>query len=389
MLRAEPKTQSLRGVKTIPLDLRRANLIENSQFSIFNSQSPVSFRGARPRVRTRCGGGLRIILGLATAFTCCSFASETAPGKPPVLAWPPPPAAPCIIYERSITRPADIGAKPPAFSRLKHWLTGAPAQPEELVKVFGLAFDDAGNLLVTDTGANAVCCLDRARKQWLRWTQAGNVAFQSPVGIARHQDLFYVADSVLGRVVAFDEKGKLQFEITQELERPAGLAVLDNRLFIADSQRHQIVICDLRGKFVGKFGQRGSAPGQFNYPTHVAAGGGKLYVTDSLNNRLEVFDAEGRFQFSIGSAGDSPGHFSRPKGAAVDSAGHIYVVDALFDNVQVFDDQGRLLLNWGEAGSAPGQFWLPSGIAISHNNEIYVADSYNRRIQVFKYTGKP
>jgi DNA-binding beta-propeller fold protein YncE len=304
-------------------------------------------------------------------------------------AWPPPPAEPYVVYVASIAQPADIGVQPTPLRRFANWLSGAGPSSAELRTPFGLALDDAGNLLVTDPGAGAVCCLDRTRKKWRRWEKVGNTRFQCPVAIARQGRTFFVADSALGKVIAFEESGKVQFEITRDLERPAGLALLEGKLFIADSQRHEIVVCDLRGRFVFKFGRRGSGSGEFNYPSHVATDpAGRIYVTDSLNYRVQVFDAAGRFQRVIGSVGDGPGHFSRPKGVAADRSGHLYVVDALFDNVQVFDDQGRLLLNWGESGSSPGQFWLPNGIAISRDNDIYVADSYNRRIQVFKYTGK-
>jgi len=305
------------------------------------------------------------------------------------LGWPPPPAEPCVVYVQSITCPADVGIRPPTLKRIANWITGNDRDNAPLIKPFGLALDDPGDLLLTDTGAADVCCLDRARKKWLRWEQAGKTRFVSPVAVARHRDTVYVADSGLGKVLAFDLKGKPRFEIARELERPSGLVIFGDRLFIVDAQLHQVVTCDLRGGFISKFGRRGSAPGEFNFPTHIAAdAGGRLFVTDSLNCRIQVFDSTGRFQRIIGSPGDGPGHFSRPKGVALDQRGHIYVVDAIFDNVQVFDDQGRLLLNWGETGPDPGQFWLPNGIAISRDNVIYVADSYNRRIQVFRYTGK-
>jgi DNA-binding beta-propeller fold protein YncE len=254
---------------------------------------------------------------------------------------------------------------------------------------FGLALDDAGGLVVTDTGANAVYFLDFARKKWLRWTGAGGEKFSSPVAAAHHDQTFFVADSALGKVIAFDEKGNVQFAITNNLERPAGLALLGDKLLIADSARHEIIVCGLRGEFISKFGLRGSGDGEFNFPTHVATDGRRqIYVTDSMNHRIQIFDADGRFLRAFGSAGDGPGHFSRPKGVGVDSAGHIYVVDAVFGNVQIFNDQGRLLLDFGGAGSAAGEFWLPNAIAINSRNEIFVADAFNHRLQMFRYTGR-
>jgi sugar lactone lactonase YvrE len=329
---------------------------------------------------------LALWIGLAPCLHAAAKPSPATAG--PV--WPPPPASPCIAYLKSIKGPADLGIKPPPLSRFTRWVTGSGDAPSRLNKPFGVAVDDAGDLLFTDTGANTACCVDRAGKKWLRWEQAGKTRFTSPVAVARHRETVFVADSVAGKVLAFDLKGKPLFEITRELGRPSGLAMFADKLYVADSQRHQVVVCNLRGELLSRFGRRGSAPGEFNFPTHLAVDAdGRLYVTDSLNCRIEVFTPAGEFQRSIGSAGDGPGTFSRPKGVAVDRHGHVYVVDAVFDNVQIFDNQGRLLLHWGETGSDPGQFWLPNGIAIGNDDNIYVADSYNQRVQVFKYIGKP
>jgi DNA-binding beta-propeller fold protein YncE len=312
-----------------------------------------------------------------------SFAGETA-----LPVWPPPPAEPRIVYVRDITSPKDIGVKPSFFSRLGNWITGVRSDQGKLDKPFGLSIDDAGNLLVTDSGNGTVCYLDLARKKWLRWSAAGTTRFASPVAAVQHGQIFFVADPALGKVLAFDIKGKALFAITNGLEHPAGLAWSGDRLLVADSQLHQVVIFSSDGRLISRFGRRGTGDGEFNFPTHVSVdAAGRIYVTDSMNNRIQVFDREGHFLRSFGSAGDSPGHFSRPKGVAVDTAGHVYVVDGLFDNVQIFDDAGRLLLDWGESGSGPGKFWLPNAIAINSRNEIYVADTYNHRIQVFRYTG--
>ena len=307
----------------------------------------------------------------------------------PLPAWPPPPDQPYIVYVRDLTNPKDIGAQPPFFTRVLNSITGVGTEPKRLNRPFGLSLDEAGNLVVTDTGAGAVCFLDFEHKKWLRWTAAGGRNFVSPVAAVHHAQTFFVADSALGKVIAFDEKGKVQFTITNALERPSGLALLGDRLIIADSQLHQVVICGLHGEFISKFGQRGLGPGEFNFPTHVAVDEQKqVYVTDSLNHRIQVFTADGHFVRAFGSAGDGPGHFSRPKGVAVDRAGHVYVVDAVFGNVQIFDGQGRLLLDFGQAGSGLGEFWLPNAIAINSKNEIFVADGYNHRVQIFRYTGK-
>ena len=349
------------------------------------------FRTELPRLpRARFSAGWR---GAAViGFWLLSGAGLMAgqPASPVLPAWPPPPAEPYIVYVRDYSGPRDLGVKPAALMRFANWITGVGADEKKLARPFGLSLDDRGNLLVTDPGANAVCYLDFARKKWLRWTAAGPTPFLSPVAAVHYAQTFFVADSALGKVLAFDESGRVQFEITNGLARPSGLALLGDRLLIADSQLHQIVICGIHGELISRFGVRGKGPGEFNFPTHISVDGHRqIYVTDSLNHRIQIFDAGGRFLREFGRAGDGPGRFSRPKGVAADSAGRVYVVDALFGNVQIFDDQGRLLLDWGGAGSGLGQFSLPNAIAINSQHEIFVADTYNHRIQKFRYTGKP
>ena len=304
--------------------------------------------------------------------------------------WPTPPDAPRIVFVRSLLQPTDAGARQSSFRRFANWINGGAKGNETFAKPFGIAVDDADNLCLTDTGANTVSFYDDQKKQWIRWDEINKVRFSAPVAIAKKGKTIFVADSGLGAVIVFDTDGKLLFRIDHELERPSGLVIQGDRLWVTDSQQHCVAAFDLHGKFLSKFGKRGIGPGEFNFPTHIAAdSNGRLYVTDSMNNRVQVFDSAGRFQTQIGSAGDGPGYFSRPKGVSVDSFGHVYVVDALFNNIQIFDHTGRLLMDFGEPGSGAGEFSLPNGIAISRDNQILITDGYNHRIEVFRYVGQP
>lgn len=304
--------------------------------------------------------------------------------------WPPSPAEPRVAYVQTLQSPTDAGAHLIGENRMARWLFGAGREESRLVRPFGVALDEAGNLCIADSGAARVCFLDRTRKTWQSWNKIGGIDLISPVAVAKQSNIFYVADSTLRKVLAFDGKGKLLFELAQPMERPTGLAMTENRLFVVDTAAHRILVFEPGGKFLAAFGRRGAGPGEFNYPTHLATDSkGRLFVTDSLNFRIQMFDADGRFEKEIGRLGDSSGTLSRPKGVAVDSHGNIYVVDALFENVQIFNQTGGFLLTVGENGAGPGEFWLPTGIAVSRDGQIYVADSYNRRIQVFQSLPKP
>jgi sugar lactone lactonase YvrE len=341
-----------------------------------------------PEAATGAVASLVLLCALVSPSVQAADKGQKGASNPPTLVWPSPPDAPRIAYVQSLRGPADFGIKKSIFGRFSSWLTGS--KEGQLKKPFGISFDEKGNLCFTDTGANVVYWFDRPKKTLHHYEQVGDVVFASPVAVIKRGQTLYVADSGLGCVVMFDERGHLISEIKEGLVRPAGLALTGNHLFVVDAEAHAVVILDLQGHLVGRFGGRGSGLGEFNFPSHINAdAAGDIFVTDSGNARIQVFDTEGHFRRLIGSLGDAPGHLSRPKGVATDGFGHLYVLDAIFDNLQLFDQEGRLLMVLGHAGDQPGEFWLPNGIAINASNEIFVADSYNRRIQVFKFIGQP
>ncbi len=303
------------------------------------------------------------------------------------LVWPPLPASPRIAYVQSITGPADLGIRRSFFIRTFNAIAGIK-QREVLRTPLGLALNAQGDLLLTDTGDPSVMFFDRTHHNFHRWRAIGAFSFISPVAVVAAGRNIFVADSAIPGVIAFDESGRFRFAITNDLTRPAALAVAGDKLFVADSAAHRIVTFDLNGKKLGEFGRRGVAPGEFNFPSHLAVDGeGRLLVTDSMNSRVQILNPDGIPLGVIGAIGDGSGHFSRPKGVAVDGFGHVYVADAAFDNVQIFNSLGQLLLYFGERGSAAGEFWLPNGVAAGRDQRIYVADASNRRVQVFQYLG--
>jgi DNA-binding beta-propeller fold protein YncE len=305
----------------------------------------------------------------------------------PELTWPAPPDRPRIRFVRTVAGPADLGIRPSFWERVGGMLAGR--DPEAFVRPAGVASRD-GVLYVADPGGPAVWILDARVGRSRRVGSAGGQPLVSPVALALAAgDQVFVADSALARVFRLDGAGRTVATITGPgLRRPAGLAydAARDRLYVADSAAHRIFVFAGTGQPVGEIGRRGTAPGEFNFPTHLAvAPDGALLVTDALGYRIQRFAPDGMPAGHFGRHGDTAGDFASPKGVALDSEGHVYVVEALFDAIQVFDGTGQYLLGFGERGGGRGQFWLPGGLFIDPQDRIYVGDAYNRRVQVFQY----
>jgi DNA-binding beta-propeller fold protein YncE len=220
----------------------------------------------------------------------------------------------------------------------------------------------------------------------------GAKRFASPTGIAcgPGRSLF-VADSALGAVVELDGEGRTLRRIGEgELGRPTGLALDRERgeLYVADTASHEIRVFDAAGRPARRFGRRGEAEGEFNYPTHLWFRGGDLYVADTMNGRVQVFArGEALPRLVVGARGLYVGQLVRPKGVATDSAGNIYVIESYYDHLLVYDREGRFLLPIGGLGRGEGQFYLPSGLWTDERDRVYVADMFNGRVVVFQFLG--
>ena len=331
--------------------------------------------------------GLASLAFLLLVPGCASREGSRRLSEPVYRVWPEAPMEPRIAFGQAFRDPKEAGLRWTGSSWLSRLLLGEPQGT--LVRPFGLALDESNNLCIADSGNAMVSFLDFSRKSWESWRKIGPIEFAAPVAVAKRADTLYVADSGLAQVLAFNLKGKLLFQISDGLQRPSGLAISQDKLFVVDSAAHKIFAFDLAGTPLFTFGSRGTGPGEFNFPTHLAADSdGRLFVTDSMNFRVQIFDSQGHWQKAFGQVGDGSGSLTRPKGLAVDRQGSIFVVDALFDNVQIFNEAGDFLLAFGERGNGPGQFWLPAGIAVAAD-QIFVADAYNRRIQVFNLLPLP
>jgi hypothetical protein len=320
---------------------------------------------------------------VAVTAVACGHAPVARPAGP---AWPRPPAAARLQWERSLPDP-DRPDQRSGFRRFLDTVLGIEAGAEEpvLVRPFGLAAG-GGFLLVADPDGPAVVRIDLSDATFtsLRCDEA---AWGAPMAVAVADGVVYVADAGLGTVVAIGADGRCQRWGSGLLERPAALALAGGRLFVADPPRHVVEAFSLAGARLATIGARGDGDEGFNFPTGLAAApDGTLLVVDSLNFKVKRFNLEGRLLASFGEAGDDEGQFVRPKALAVDAAGLVYVTDSQRGQVLVFTATGAFLYAAGQVGDAPGQFSLPAGIAVEAG-VLYVADGQHRRVEAYRLIG--
>ena len=298
-----------------------------------------------------------------------------------------------LRYEGSISSEKQVRSPHRFWGRLLDAVAGEPDY-HALINPYSVVTDSQGRIIVTDPGAAGIHIFDFTQHKYkFIARQKDKDGLESPQCVAVDAaDNIYVTDSQSGKVFVFDANGKFQQVIGSVkgegyFKRATGIAVDSQaqRIYVTDTLRNQVFVLDMQGAVVQKIGMRGTADGEFNYPTELRLAGQNLLVVDAMNFRLQVLDRSGKFQYAIGEVGDDVGSMFRPKGIAQDSEGHLYVVEGLSGMVQVFDQQGQLLYYFGQKGTGFGEFQLPAGLFIDGSDRVFVVDSYNRRVQVFQY----
>lgn len=157
-----------------------------------------------------------------------------------------------------------------------------------------VAFGPTGDVYVSDGYGNSrVVRFSHTGKYLGAWGKKGKgegefVLPHSVVVDARGQ--VYVADRENGRVQIFTPEGKFVSQWTNT-GHPYGLALTrDQKLAVSEGLGNRVAVYDLEGKLLTRFGQAGSAPGQFNMPHLLAADQqGALYVAEVNGKRVQKF----------------------------------------------------------------------------------------------------
>jgi DNA-binding beta-propeller fold protein YncE len=327
--------------------------------------------------------GALLLGGLAG---CATPPGPIFPTVTPPRVWPPPPDTPRIEYVGALVGETSLSVPATGWAAFQE-LVGGPRMKSDFSRPSAVAVRGA-RVYVADVGLGVVHLLDLDTRHYLGIR--GNPAdpMQVPIDLALTPRGLVVADRKRAVLETLDFDGRyVSSQRWPEITAPTGLAwdAAHDRLWVADAGAHACFALNLAsGAIVQRLGGRGAGPGQFNYPSAIAADAQGVVVVDAMNFRVQTFDAAGTPLRAFGQKGDAAGDFARPRAVALDAAGRVYVVDNQFENVQLFDRSGQLLMALGHNGAAPGEFALPAGLTIDAEGRLWVADSYNHRVQVFQ-----
>ncbi len=335
-----------------------------------------------------------LFICLSSLLGCATQEKQDEPKRPPF--WPSLPDLPRFEYEFTLRNDLSIADRK-KFNSFRAAVTGELLRPKiKLIKPLDVAAYQ-GRIIVSDSVMRIVYLFDVPRRLTVTFGQRGKGKLQKPLGVAIDGELnYYISDAGKRSVAVYDSGGHYQRHIggPDDLLKPTDVAVSrdGSRIYVVDAggvdnKQHRIVAYDAEGKKLFTIGERGTAAGKFNLPTHAAvAPDGTLFVLDTGNFRVQAFDPDGNYLRSWGGVGSGFGLFARPRGIAVDNDGNIYVTDANFANLQIFNSRGQLLMALGHGGvkDEPGVYSLIAGVAVDETGRIYLVDQRFRKIEVIK-----
>ena len=264
-----------------------------------------------------------------------------------------------------------------------------------MAEVVGTALDSKGHVFVLNRGHTPILEFN-PDGSFMRSIGEG-LPFEGPhVVRVDPQDNLWFIDAGTNLVMKFDTQMRLSMVLgrrpepwtwaTHVIERaiPAPMNFYqptdvtwgpDGSIFVSDGYGNsRVAKFNKDGNLIKQWGERGTAPGEFNTPHSIAIDQRNLlYVADRANGRIQVFDTDGNFkqEFRFGGAPWSICMTPGPRQVMyVGSVGRVVKLDL----------DGKLLGTMGKFGRVPGTFDWVHGIACPDEHTVYAAQELSWRL---------
>lgn len=216
---------------------------------------------------------------------------------------------------------------------------GTPVQPAGMVQPVRAQFDSKGRLLVLDARTRRILTLDLDGKVLAAVEPRGGAFASMPVAFKLDaQDALHVVDAAQGRVNVIDASGA----VVRHLDLPKGaVAVKDVHVDLAGN----VYVVDGSSATVW-MSEKGAAPfkpftasmkDRMNFPTYLTGGRGRFFLVDQFGNGVVVLGADGAYQGRQLAIGWNDGLVYYPSQLCVTTAGDAFLADRGNDRVQVFN----------------------------------------------------
>jgi len=252
-------------------------------------------------------------------------------------------------------------------------------QAEGLAQPHDAALSPDGKLLyVTDMANSRIVVLDAMTLRNVGAFGKGSLAYPHDAEFDQAGRLL-VADTGNDRVAIYTVRGA-QAELVGELkglQGPEGVAVAADGRFLVTNTRGGNISVFRDGRLEHTVGRPGTRDGEFSHPHDIdVAPDGTVYVVDSGNNRLQVFDAGLTHRASVG----PELKLSGPKYLSVNGQ-RLWLADEYNHRLLLLDRDLRLLgvLGTGRRGRGADAFYKPEAV-VARAPYLWVIDTYNDRV---------
>ena len=214
--------------------------------------------------------------------------------------------------------------------------------------------------------------------------------FDMPRGIASdgHGGVYVVDKSARVQHVDAGDRVELWWMMPDyDNGKPTGISVVPGgRIAVADTHEYRVSVFDESGQLERTFGEYGTDPGQFIYPTDIVVDeASQWYVSEyGGNDRIQVLDSAATPLRVLGGPGSGPGEFRRPQSMDFSVDGQVlWVADSCNHRVQGIDP------NTGEQVAELGTGWLryPYGVAALPDETVVVSEFGGHRLSRWSPAG--